>query len=116
MRIRLGRTSEGYHVGAEDWIVTIEQLRVRKADVLRVVARHGGQPEVLVFGSPARGEAGEGSDLGLIVGLEGGRSLMDRVRFGLELEEMLGLPVESVSRSALHPLLRASVLAEAQRL
>ena len=41
---------------------------------------------------------------------------MDRVRMGLELEEMLGLPVETVSPAALHPLLRASVLAEAQRL
>ncbi|MBE0660749.1 MAG: nucleotidyltransferase family protein [Bryobacteraceae bacterium] len=96
--------------------MTIEQLRKRRADVLRVVARHGGRPEVLVFGSTARGEAGAGSDLDLIVELQAGRSLMDRVRMGLELEEMLGLPVETVSPAALHPLLRASVLAEAQRL
>lgn len=96
--------------------MTIEQLRDKRADVLRVIARHGGGADVLVFGSTARGEPGPGSDLDLIVKMESGRSLMDRVRMTMELEQMLGLPVETVSPAALHPLLKEEVMREARRL
>jgi hypothetical protein len=107
---------ERYHVGAEGGTVTLEQLRQRRAEVLRVITRHGGRTDVLVFGSTARGESGAASDLDLIIEMEAGRSLLDRVKMAMELEEMLGLPVETVSPAALHPLMRASVMREAQHL
>lgn len=96
--------------------MTLEQLRARRAEVLKVIAGHGGRTEVLVFGSTARGESGESSDLDLIVEMEAGRSLLDRVKMAMELERILGLPVETVSPAALHPLVKESVMREAQRL
>jgi len=96
--------------------MTLAELQRKKGEVLRVVQRHEGKPEVLVFGSTARGEARPDSDIDMVVDLEGGRSLMDRVRMTIELEELLGHTVETVSSAALHPMMRERVMREAQPL
>jgi predicted nucleotidyltransferase len=57
-------------------IVTFDELRARREEILEVVYRHGGIPPVRVFGSVARGEAAPGSDVDLLVELEPGRSLL----------------------------------------
>lgn len=96
--------------------MTITDLRARREEILRVIRQHGGKDDVLVFGSVARGEAGPQSDLDLIVDLDAGRSLFDRVRMMQELEDLLGVKVETVSPRAIHALLRDGILAEARPL
>jgi hypothetical protein len=54
--------------------MTLEQLLKDKRDaILRIAAKRGAY-NVRLFGSAARGEAGEGSDIDLLVEFEPGRS------------------------------------------
>ncbi len=65
-----------------------------------------------MFGSFARGETGEGSDIDILVELEGEKSLLDLVGLKLELEEVLGVKVDVVEYSTVHPLLKDRILRE----
>jgi uncharacterized protein with HEPN domain/predicted nucleotidyltransferase len=65
-----------------------------------------------VFGSLARGEMEEDSDIDLLVQLPGHKSLMALVGLKLDLEEALGKTVDLVEYSTIHPLLREQILAE----
>jgi hypothetical protein len=71
---------------------------------------------VRVFGSVARGEAGENSDIDLLVELEQGRSLLDQAGLMVELEKLLGRKVDVVTEQGLYWLLRRRILKEARPL
>lgn len=79
-----------------------------------VCARYG-VARLEVFGSVSRGEADPGSDIDVLY------ELMPGTRLGWAIEdleddltELLGRPVDLVSRNALHDRLRTSVLSEAR--
>lgn len=85
-------------------------LRERREEILSVAARHGAS-NVRVYGSVARGEARPASDIDLLVDMEEGRSLLDLAALHLELEELLGYPVEI--GTGVKPRLRERVESEA---
>ena len=89
-----------------------EMLEARRDEILQIAARHGAR-NVRVFGSVARGEADEASDIDLLVELEPGRSLLDHAALWLELRESLGCNVDVVSDRGLKPRIRQRVLEEA---
>lgn len=89
---------------------TITMLRERREEILSVAARHGAS-NVRVYGSVARGEARPASDIDVLVDMEEGRSLLDLAALHLELEELLGYPVEI--GTDVKPRLRERVEAEA---
>lgn len=66
-----------------------------------------------VFGSVARGEADEKSDIDLLVEFESGRSLLDHAGLRLELQDLLGCKVDVVSERGIKPRIRERVLREA---
>jgi predicted nucleotidyltransferase len=68
---------------------------------------------VRVFGSVARGEANETSDIDLLVKLEPGRSLMDLGGLLYDLQKLLGTDVDIVTEKGLRPRIREQVLHEA---
>jgi predicted nucleotidyltransferase len=90
-------------------------LASRREEILRIAAKHGAH-NVRVFGSVARGEAGENSDIDLLVELEQGRSLLDQAGMVLDLEELLGRKVDVVTEEGLYWLLRRRILKEARPL
>ncbi len=95
-------------------MTTLEELRAKRVEILRLVARHGAS-NVRVFGSVLRGEAGPDSDIDLLVeGLEhaawGGGALL------MELQELLEQRVDLVTPGDLHPLIRDEILKEAEPL
>ena len=65
-----------------------------------------------IFGSFARGEAKEDSDLDVLVELPRSKSLFDFVALKLDLEEALGRKVDVVEYSTLHPLVKDRILNE----
>lgn len=65
-----------------------------------------------LFGSIIRHEAGEDSDIDLLVEFETGRSLLDLAGLKLELEKLLNRKVDIVTYRSLHPLLRDKILRE----
>jgi predicted nucleotidyltransferase len=69
-----------------------------------------------VFGSVARGQDTEDSDLNLLVDTMERTSLFDLAAIELELEQLLGVAVHVTTAGALRGALRRRVLAEAQPL
>ena len=51
-------------------------LKAKRQDILRIAAKHGVR-SIRVFGSVARGEADEQSDVDFLVEMDPGRSLLD---------------------------------------
>lgn len=68
---------------------------------------------VAVFGSTARDEATEGSDIDLLVEFSETPGLFEFVDIKWKLEDLLGIPVDIATPDALHALVRDRVLAEA---
>jgi uncharacterized protein len=83
-------------------VLTMEGLRRRRAEILDV-ARKRRARRIAVFGSVARGEAHPDSDLDLLVDFEPGASLLDHIGLFQDLEDLLGVGVDVVARSALKP-------------
>jgi len=89
-----------------------ELLGVRREEVLRLAAKHGAR-NVRIFGSGARGEADATSDLDFLIELEPGRNLLDLGGLLMDLQALLGRPVDVISEKGLRPSIRARVLREA---
>ena len=89
-----------------------ELLKEKRETILQIAAQHGVR-NVRVFGSAARGEADEESDLDLLVEMEPGRSLLDHAALWLELQEVLGRRVDVVSDRGIKARIRERVLREA---
>jgi predicted nucleotidyltransferase len=81
-------------------------------DILTIAARHGAR-SVRVFGSVARGDARQDSDIDLLVELEPGRSLLDLIAIKQDLEDALLTTVDVVTEAGISPYLRQRVLDEA---
>jgi uncharacterized protein len=90
----------------------IEELRARREEILHVAAQRGAR-HVRVFGSVARGEADEKSDVDFLVDLEKGRSLLDLGGLLMDLQGLLGRPVDVVTEKGLKARIRNRVLEEA---
>ena len=94
-------------------MVTLDALRAeRREEILRLAGRRGAH-NVRVFGSGARGEAKEDSDLDLLVAWEPGRSLLDHAGLVQDLQELLGSKVHIGTEQSLHWYVRDRILREA---
>jgi predicted nucleotidyltransferase len=90
-------------------------LASKRDEILRVAARYGAT-DVRLFGSAARGEAGDESDVDFLVRMEPGRSVFDLAALMDELKTLLGRPVDVVPDDNIYWLLRRRILKEAQPL
>jgi len=93
-------------------MVTLPTLKQRRAQILALAERHRAG-EVRVFGSVARGDATEGSDVDLLITARGGCSLFDLGGLLEDLQDLLGCRVDLVTEDGLKPRLREQVLKEA---
>jgi uncharacterized protein len=91
--------------------VTREQI-ISRLSALRPWLAERGISRIRLFGSHARGEAGEGSDIDLLVELSRPLGLEF---FGVEadLGDALGAPVDLHTKDSLHPIVLRQALAEA---
>lgn len=100
------------HPAAE---LTIETLRARRDEILRIAAAHGAS-NVRVFGSVARGEADSRSDVDVLVDVStesGGFAYFGRLEdLRRALTDLLGRDVDVVDSEALRQM-RERVLHEA---
>lgn len=80
--------------------------------ILDLAVRHGIR-NVRLFGSAARGEATNSSDLDLLVDMESGGTLFDLIAFWLAVEESLDRKVDVISDGGVSHYLRDGIYAEA---
>ena len=90
-------------------------LQQKRRQVLEIAHQHGAS-NVRIFGSVARGETTETSDLDLLIEMAPERTLLDVIAIKQDLEELLGCKVDVVTEAAISPYLRDKVLHEAVRL
>jgi predicted nucleotidyltransferase len=79
-------------------------LESRRDDLARL-----GVQSLALFGSMAREDARPDSDADFLVEFEGGATFDRYVELSFLLEELLGCPVDLVTRRSVHPALRPSV-------
>lgn len=76
--------------------------------------RKMGIVSLAVFGSVARNESTQGSDIDLLVDLDRDVGLFHLFEIQHRLEEIIGVPkVDLLQKGAIHPALREQILAEA---
>ena len=93
-------------------MTTTTLLRSRRNRILQLAAQHGAR-NVRVFGSVARGDARPESDIDFLVDMERGRSLLDLIELGQDLEELLQHKVDVLTDEGLSPYLEQRIHAEA---
>jgi predicted nucleotidyltransferase len=84
----------------------------RKAPDMRAL----GATSLYVFGSVARGESRDDSDVDLFIDYDPDRfSFVELIRLREQVSQFLGRPADLTTREGLHPLLRPQIEAEAIR-
>jgi len=92
-------------------VIKIEQILKKREEILKTCAKYGAY-DVRIFGSIARGEADELSDIDILVKFESGRTLLDHAGLVLELEKILKCKVDVVSEKGLKPRIKNRILKE----
>ncbi|MCL6642408.1 MAG: nucleotidyltransferase family protein [Candidatus Bipolaricaulota bacterium] len=100
---------------------TAQRAHITKADIFRILQEHREQIEALgvhrlgVFGSFARGEQTEQSDVDILVQFAPGKKSFDNfIRLASLLEELLHQRVELVTFESLSPYIRPYILQEVE--
>ena len=91
------------------------QLINKRASIYQIAEKYGAT-RIRVFGSVARGDSDEKSDVDFLVNLEADRSLFDLGGLQYELQESLALPVDVVTEDGLKGDARLKILAEAKEI
>jgi len=92
-----------------------ELLKVHREQILEIARKHGAY-NLRVFGSVARGEANEQSDLDFLVEVGAIHSAWFPAGLVADLEDLLGVPVDVVTKDGLHWYIKEKVLEEAHPL
>ena len=87
-------------------------LKEKREEILELAAKRGAH-NVRIFGSVARGEADEESDIDFLVDMEKGRSLFDLGGLLMDLQDLLGRKVDVATPDLLKQRIRQRVLSEA---
>jgi hypothetical protein len=87
-------------------------LKKNRSLILRLAKKYGAI-KIRVFGSVARGEANNKSDVDLLVKFKSTASLLDQIALTQDLEALLEKKVDVVSEKAIHWYLRKQILNEA---
>jgi uncharacterized protein len=87
---------------------SIETIR----KLIQPLLKQHGVIRASIFGSLARNQMKDESDIDILVELPKEKSLFDFIALKLELEEVLGSKVDLVEYSTIHPLLKDRILSE----
>lgn len=87
-------------------------IEKHRTEILALAERHGVR-DVRIFGSMARGDANDASDVDLLVSLSPGRTGLALGGLLMDVQKLLRRRVDVVTERGLHPALRDRVLKEA---
>ena len=90
-------------------------IESHRAEILDL-ARHHGLRDVRLFGSMARDDSDDASDVDLLVALAPGATGLALGGMLMDVQDLLRRRVDIVTEAGLHPAFRQRVLREAKRL
>jgi uncharacterized protein len=90
----------------------LEALKAYRDDIL-AIAESCHAPNIRVFGSVARGESTNISDVDFLIDVTPEQSVLDLIRLIQTLSDLLGCKVDVAQSTALNPLIRDEVLKDA---
>lgn len=92
-------------------MVSLNDIKNQKGKISEL-GNNRGIRNIRVFGSFAHGNVDENSDLDLLVTMDEDRSLLDRIGFMHDVEDLLHIKVDVVNENALHHLVRDAITKE----
>lgn len=91
----------------------LDELRSKyRTDILAIAGRRKAE-DVRVFGSVARGEGDESSDIDFLVHFQPEASLFDHGGLYADLEQLLGCKIDVIDDEAVKPRLKSRIFSEA---
>ncbi len=90
----------------------LDEIRKRRNDVNGIAERHNATG-IFVFGSCARREDDDASDIDFLVDFNPKATLFDQIGIRFELEDLFGCKVDVVSRRGLAPEISDAIQMEA---
>lgn len=90
----------------------IEIIRGKRMEIREIAHKYGAE-NIRIFGSVARGEENDNSDIDFLVDMKKKPNLLNRIAFMQELEDFLGRKVEVVTVKNLRAYFRDKVIQEA---
>jgi len=85
-----------------------------KKELIKILKKNDVEKAGL-FGSYARGDAREDSDIDILIKFRGRKSLLDLAGLKIELEEKLIKKVDVITYDSIHPLIKENILKEQVR-
>lgn len=85
---------------------SIDEIKTKIAPILKKY----GIKKAGIFGSYARGEVKEGSDIDILVEFEKSIGLIDFIGAEIEMSDVLGVKVDLVTEGALKPRIKENIL------
>ena len=85
-------------------------IRQRRDKIVQLADKYGAK-NIRIFGSFARGDNNSESDADFLVNMEG--SLLKRIAFMQDLEDLLGRKVDVVTEKSVHWYVRERIMKEA---
>ncbi|HEX2866065.1 MAG TPA: nucleotidyltransferase family protein [Ignavibacteriales bacterium] len=91
------------------------ELRQKRDRILQIASLYGAK-DLRIFGSIARNEQTESSDVDILAKMEKGTTLLKHISLVHALEEELGVKVDVVSESTIKGRIKENILHEAVKL
>lgn len=90
----------------------MELLTFTKKEEIITYCQNNGIEYLGVFGSYARGDFKENSDIDILIKVQDDKSLLDIVRMERELSEILGIKVDLLTEESISKYMRSSIKKE----
>jgi uncharacterized protein len=87
-------------------------LKEKRNEIMHVASRYGAI-NIRVFGSVARGDSDEKSDIDFLVEMKPGHGLFDMGGMLMDLQTLLGRTVDVITPQGIKPRIRNRILREA---
>ena len=89
-----------------------ELIQEKRKEILKIAHQYGAY-NLRIFGSVARGEERQDSDVDFLVDMESDLNLLDRIGLMQDLEDLLGRKVDVATVKVLRDFCRDSILKDA---
>lgn len=90
----------------------MEIIRAKRTEIIDIAQKYGAE-NIRIFGSVAKGEETDNSDIDFLVDMQKKPNLLNRIGLMQELEDFLGRKVEVVTVKNLRDYFRDKIIQEA---